>query len=188
LGAYITDCMASLRAIWLINVAKDCEPLAVLSRYNWPSINFHFNQEIRSDQSFLFVAHRRFPTVENRVRLSHVEGGYMPPPPDSELVRLFVNALAARASPTKQVLVLTKKAPPTSATSNSSSPSTPPPTLFLSPLVFISRRKVRGCRLLTRHMCMHASAEQDSLPVSHPGEPWSMISGRWVKALFRGPA
>ncbi|ELR23507.1 adaptor complexes medium subunit family protein [Acanthamoeba castellanii str. Neff] len=123
--------MATMRAVWLINVGKDSQPTAILSR--------------------------RFPTVENRVRLSHTEGGYMPPPPDADFARLFVNALAARTSPTKQVLVITKKAPalssssmtsvPSPPSSSSPSPRAPPALLSLDPVVFISRRKADGSEL-----------------------------------------
>jgi len=85
----------------------------------------------------------------------------MPPPPDADFTRLFVNALAARTSPTKQVLVISKKAPalsssssssssrasavssspPSSSSSASSSPRASPALLSLDPVVFISRRK-----------------------------------------------
>lgn len=80
---------------------------------------------------------RRYPTVENRVRLAHTgDGGYVPPPPDSEFVRLFMSALSTRTSPTKQVLVITKKAPV-----SSSSPAVAP-AVALGPVVFLSRKEV----------------------------------------------
>jgi hypothetical protein len=81
----------------------------------------------------------------------------MPPPPDADFARLFMNALAARTSPTKQVLVITKKAPalssssmtsvPSPPSSSSPSPRAPPALLSLDPVVFISRRKADGSEL-----------------------------------------
>jgi len=122
--------MTSLRALWLISTAIGREPSAVISRYlRGPLPKTHSCPP--------YATPRRFPRVESRVRLSQPQGTYFQPPPDVEFVRLFMDALAARASPTKQALIITKK-----AVSSSPSSLAPPSVLSLGPVVFISRQMV----------------------------------------------